>query len=1027
MLDTQTSATITTTPTGFDHLTPAEEQQFWAFGIGPTQTLEHNVIHAAFEKQAKKNPTAVAARFLDQSITYAELDNQANLLAALLKKHHVHPGDAVPIFLERGISMIVGIMATLKAGAAYAPQHVGVAPDAQLTHVASELDAKVVLTIAKFKDQVYASTGLPCIAIDEFTHSMQSIPTLYLPSTAQNTSEHTPHHPSMREQTANRNKHPLNAAMVLFTSGTTGKPNGVKVTHKNLCNILLTSPGNLNIKPGTKVSQILSISFDMAAWEILGCLVNGGTLLIRGKDIAETAGKANVIIATPSILSRIPPEACTDAQTVAVAGEPCPRSLADQWSAKLRFYNSCGPTETTIVNTMLAHDAKSDVLSIGVPTPNNTVYILDQEGRPCHIGETGEMWAGGMAVTAGYLNNPELTSQRYRDDPFLGGNARMFNTRDLGRWTKNGTLEHLGRTDDQVKIRGFRVELDSVSSILESQANCDRATVLKIDDRTLIAFVSPLGIDPEAAKQSVSTALPYYCVPAEVHVLPKLPLTSRGKIDKRLLLDAAHYRRQHRTHTNNLSTVTEPEDDSVTLRCTRLEQHQVASDNRITEYKLRTLPEKPKSIAAKASHHRFYHYWRLVALIAIINVAFLGYGLFSADWWSFTTGFKVDLMLNMAVANLTVAILFRQQYIVNLLFKMATSTPLSAPLRFRQLMGKVYHFGGIHVGGAVFGTIWMLIAVSMLFFVSLGNIPGPKASGLTLFAATQLVLVLSLLVCMAKPSIRQKFHNQFELVHRFGGWFSLVLFWSVALSFIADTHTEVSYATALAKSMVFWALLITTLSILMPWLRLKRVPVRYERPSDHVVLANFDYGVTPFAGSSTTLSRSPLTEWHSFANVPAPGRSGFRLTISRAGDWTGKLIDDLPDHLWVKGIPTAGVGNVDQLFKRVVWVATGSGIGPTLPHLLSREVPAHLIWSTRNARKTYGDGLVDEIIAVEPNAVIWDTDKHGRPDLVQIAFAAVKDFDAEAVIVIANEKLTRLVVHNMEARGIPAYGAIWDS
>jgi ferredoxin-NADP reductase len=139
------------------------------------------------------------------------------------------------------------------------------------------------------------------------------------------------------------------------------------------------------------------------------------------------------------------------------------------------------------------------------------------------------------------------------------------------------------------------------------------------------------------------------------------------------------------------------------------------------------------------------------------------------------------------------------------------------------------------------------------------------------------------------------------------------------------------------------------------------------------------------------------------------------------------LIDDLPSHVWVKGIPTAGVGNVDQLFRRVVWIATGSGIGPTLPHLLSGEVPAHLVWSTRNPRKTYGDELVDEIVNVEPNAVIWDTDEMGRPDLVQMAYAAVNNFKAEAVIVIANEKLTRLVVHNMEARGIPAYGAIWDS
>ena len=203
--------------------------------------------------------------------------------------------------------------------------------------------------------------------------------------------------------------------------------------------------------------------------------------------------------------------------------------------------------------------------------------------------------------------------------------------------------------------------------------------------------------------------------------------------------------------------------------------------------------------------------------------------------------------------------------------------------------------------------------------------------------------------------------------------------------------------------------------------------MKIDTPSSHVALAHFDYGVTPFAGSSTAVSRSPLKEWHSFANVPSPGKEGFRLTISRAGDWTGDFIDDKPSHVWVKGIPTAGVANIEVLFKRVVYIATGSGIGPCLPHLLAQEVPSHLVWSTRDARKTYGDALVDEILDVEPNALIWDTDSKGRPDLVQLAYAACKAFDAEAVIVISNQKLTRQVVYGMESRGIPAYGAIWDS
>lgn len=190
--------------------------------------------------------------------------------------------------------------------------------------------------------------------------------------------------------------------------------------------------------------------------------------------------------------------------------------------------------------------------------------------------------------------------------------------------------------------------------------------------------------------------------------------------------------------------------------------------------------------------------------------------------------------------------------------------------------------------------------------------------------------------------------------------------------------------------------------------------VHIDRPSSHVALVRFDHGVTPFAGSS-------------FANIPEPGRSGFRLTISRAGDWTGRFIDDAPETVWVKGIPTAGVVNIETLFTRVVDVATGSGIGPCLPHLLARKVPALLVWATRSPRKAYGDRLVDDILAVQPDAWIWDTGECGKPDMVRMALDACRAFDAEAVICISSRKLTWQVVRGVEERGIPAYGAIWDS
>jgi ferredoxin-NADP reductase len=196
-----------------------------------------------------------------------------------------------------------------------------------------------------------------------------------------------------------------------------------------------------------------------------------------------------------------------------------------------------------------------------------------------------------------------------------------------------------------------------------------------------------------------------------------------------------------------------------------------------------------------------------------------------------------------------------------------------------------------------------------------------------------------------------------------------------------------------------------------------------------VALVAFAHGVTPAVGTVRAISRNPLLGWHTFASVAAPGRDSRRylMVVSRSGDWTSEFIDHPPSHVWVRGVPTAGMANVRRLFKKVVFVATGSGIGPMLAHLLAGEVPAHLVWVTRNPRWTYGDALVDEILAAQPDATVWDTDQQGRPDVVQLTYDAVRRTSAEAVICIANRQVTWRVVHAMESRGIPANGPIWDS
>ncbi|MBE8593379.1 amino acid adenylation domain-containing protein [Pseudomonas sp. MAFF 301449] len=508
-------------PPALAHLPAFQQVLFKQWGSGPSTQVAYGCVHHAIEVQSALVPQATAAVCAGRRISYEQLNRQANRLAVRLIEQGVKRGDTVALFVERSIPMLVGLLAVLKVGAAYVPQDARIVPTLQLAMILDSLSSPVILTLSHLLDGIPQEAVHRCLCLDVFLAEE--------PQVAENND---------RVFAAAA---PEDLCFVLFTSGTTGRPNGVCVTHRNVCNILLTSPGRMGMAPGRNVGQILNIGFDMAAWEILGCLAQGATLLIRGKDIAQTAAQCHVLIATPSILSTLDPRQCPELDVVAVAGEPCSHALAEQWAAHCTFYNGCGPTETTIINTLHRH-VPGALLTIGQPTANNTVYVLDEQGRACELGEMGEMWAGGAGVTAGYLNNPALTLERYHPDPFLGGDAMMFRTRDLGRWTTDGQLEHLGRVDDQVKIRGFRVELDAVSAALEAADGCARAVALKLDDRSLVAFVSPASADIDACRIQCEQRLAYYCVPLLIFAVEHFPLTARGKIDKALLLQRARKR-----------------------------------------------------------------------------------------------------------------------------------------------------------------------------------------------------------------------------------------------------------------------------------------------------------------------------------------------------------------------------------------------------------------------------------------------------------------------------------------------------
>ncbi|KAF9648009.1 hypothetical protein BDM02DRAFT_3187456 [Thelephora ganbajun] len=377
------------------------------------------------------------------------------------------------------------------------------------------------------------------------------------------------------------------------------------------------------------------------------------------------------------------------------------------------------------------------------------------------------------------------------------------------------------------------------------------------------------------------------------------------------------------------------------------------------------------------------------------------------------------------ISNLFVSILMRQEYVINTLFSIFTAWPQSTPLTIRRISARIFHIGGLHSGCGVSGTIWLIL------FVAMGTreyIHGLSPISLATVVVAWVILgLLLVMLTFAYPSIRNKLHDSFEWSHRFLGWTALALVWAQVILFINDNRKPGEKLPHACKhNAAFWLQCIITLSIVLPWLRLRKVNVRAVTLSKHATRLYFNY-TRPGTGTAIRITHSPLKEWHAFATIPEPERDEFSLIVSRAGDWTSNVIENPPTKLWVRGLPTHGVLRVAPMFRRMILVATGSGIGPCANTIFQGRIPVRLLWTSPNVRETFGNEFVDQILRYAPDAVLYDTRKHGKPDLVKLALKMVKEFDAEAVGVISNPSLTAKLVYGLTSRGIPAYGAIFDS
>ncbi|KAL3457964.1 hypothetical protein BJX64DRAFT_302303 [Aspergillus heterothallicus] len=983
-------------------LSEADAELFHQFGFGAKTQLPFPTVHYAFIYHASRNPSEIAMLDFTQDsprrVTYGELLRQAQFIATQLKRNGVKPASRVLLLVKRSPEMVAGILGILMTGAQYVPLDGCVVPDYTLQHAVDQCNITVALCLEKFEARLRQMENAPSIIVLENMLGSKS----YVEFDAGETDV-------VCEGTED------SGCYVIYTSGTTGDPKGVDVTHRNVTNLLCQSPGNLAMTAGSKVGQILSVSFDMGAWEILGSMANGATLVLRGSDWNAALKEIDTLICTPSILAKYSAEEFPNIKCVATAGEPCPQSLANKWAAAgTTFYNCCGPTETTIVNTMHRHIA-GQPLTIGKPTPNNSVYILHADMSPCRIGEVGTIWAGGAGVTRGYIGQPDRTAERYHYDKFIDdGKSLMYNTGDLARWLPDGSLETLGRNDEQVKIKGFRVELDGVSACLASCVGVKQATALMVNGE-LTGIITPRSYDVNQVKEELKVKLPYYAIPTRFRTLDEFPLTPNGKVDKRALSREVH----------NVSVpqpqVLEP----------KMERQELFSRETSSSFSLRKepqpLPDKRLRKPWRGLRHRIFIVYRtLFSIISLANIVVLICLLA-------TPSVEPRHISTIAFANLTVAILVRQDMVINILYTVFCSVPKSWPLAVRRRCAKIYHLGGVHSSAAIMAVAWYTggICYNIYFFVTSSD-EATKPSVLTLTLSLIALSIFLLMLFFAYPTIRKKHHNTFERVHRFAGWTALVIIWAQTMSSIRDQCEPTrSFGHELIRTPSFWMLVAITISIASSWLFLRTVPVDAEVLSNHAVRLHFDYTV-PVMGTFTRLSERPLIEWHSFATVPAPrianGRSkGYSLVVSRAGDWTGKRISKPPTRIWVRGIPTCGVMRIATLFSRVVLVATGSGIGPLLGHIQVPTCPFRLVWSTPNPVDTFGKDIVDSVYKADPEAIVHDTKKQGRPDLVRLTWDAVQSSGAEAVIIISNEKLTKKVVYGMETRGIPAYGAIWDS
>ncbi|WP_122531775.1 non-ribosomal peptide synthetase, partial [Pseudomonas viridiflava] len=489
-------------------------------------------VHRLFEQRAARHPDRVAAEHGQRSITYGELNAQANRLAHYLIEQGIAPNDHVAIVLPRSLELLVGQLAVSKCAATFVPLDVN-APAERQSYMLDDCQAVCVLT--RSTAPINAATRR--IDLDSLDLNGQ------------------PGHDPELEQGSDT------AAYVMYTSGSTGAPKGVRVPHRGIARLVLNN-GYADFNEHDRIAFASNPAFDASTLEVWGALLNGGQLCVVDHETLVDPvrfsallidARISVLFITTALFNQYVqqiPQALQGLRLLLSGGERADpasyRALLSQ-AQGLRLFNVYGPTETTTFATTCEVRAVSEgdeSVPIGRPIGNTSIYVLDAHQRLAPKGVTGELYIGGDGVALGYLNRPELSVEKFLVDPFSDEpGAMMYRTGDLGRWMEDGQLECLGRNDDQVKIRGFRIELGEIVSCLHQLPGIGETVVLAREDEPgnvrLVAYYTSHEEDtllaPEQMRAHLQASLPDYMVPTAFIELKTLPLTANGKLDRRAL------------------------------------------------------------------------------------------------------------------------------------------------------------------------------------------------------------------------------------------------------------------------------------------------------------------------------------------------------------------------------------------------------------------------------------------------------------------------------------------------------------